>query len=66
MIRWAIIKFDLHVWSENKQADVGRNYCALKCILGHISIYKGGAVEIFKNIGDEYDNLLIYINVYVN
>ena len=38
----------------------------MKFIFGHISIYKGGAAEIFKNIGDEYDNLLINIYVYVN
>jgi len=38
----------------------------IESIFGHISIYKGGAVEIFKNIGDEYDNLLININIYVN
>ena len=66
MIVWAIVDFDLHVWIENKYADVGRNYCALKCVFGHISILKGGAAEIFKNIGDEYDNLLININVYAN
>ena len=35
----------------------------MKCIVGHISIYKGGAAEIFKNIGDEYDNLLTNIDV---
>ena len=29
-----------------------------------VSIYKRGAVEIFKNIGDENDNLLININAY--
>ena len=57
MIAWAIVDFDRHVWIENKQADVDRNYCALKCTFGHISIYKVGAAEIFKNIGDEYDNL---------
>ena len=32
---------------------------------GHISIFKGGVAEIFKNIGDEYDNLLINIEIYV-
>ena len=34
--------------------------------LGQLSIYKGGAAEIFKNIGDDYDNLLINVDVYVN
>jgi len=45
---------------------VGRNYCDLKYIFGHVSTYKRGAAETFKNIGDENDNLLININVYVN
>ena len=43
------------MWIEIKQADVGRNYYDLNCILGQISIFKGGAAEIFKNIGDDYD-----------
>ena len=38
-------------------------FCDVKCIFGHISIYKGDAAEIFKNIGDEYDDLLINIDV---
>ena len=66
MIAWVIIKLGLHAWIVDKQAGVGRNYCDMKCIFGHISIYKGGVAEIFKNIGDEYDNLLIYIDIYVN
>ena len=38
----------------------------MKCIFGYINIYKRGAVENFKNIGDENDNLLINIDVYIN
>ena len=50
MIAWAIIDFGLHVQIENKQADVGRNYCALNCIFGHNSIYKESAAAIFKDL----------------
>jgi len=35
-------------------------------VFGQVTKYKGGVVEIFKNIGEEYDNLLINIDVYVN
>ena len=42
------------------------NYSEMKYIFGHISIYKRGDAEIFKNIGYENDNLLININIYVN
>ena len=48
MIAWAIVDFDLHVWIENKWAVVGRNYYILKCIFGHVSIYKGSAVKILR------------------
>ena len=50
MIAWAIVDFGLHVWIENKQADVRQNYCGLNCIFGHINIYKGSAAEIFKDL----------------
>jgi len=50
MIAWMIIDFGLYVWIENKLADISRNYCDLKCIFGHTSIYKGGAAEIFKDL----------------
>ena len=50
MIAWVMVDFDSHVWIENKQADVGQNYCALKCIFRHISIYKGSAAKIFKDL----------------
>ena len=56
----------VYMWIEIKQAGVGQNFCDLNCILGQISIYKGSAAEIFKNIGDDYDNLLINIDIYVN
>ena len=52
MTVWTIVDLDLYVWIENKQAGVGRNYCDVKCIFGHINIYKGDAAKIFKNIGD--------------
>ena len=66
IIAWVIVESGLYVWIENKQAGVGRNYSDLKCIFEHISIYKKDAAKIFKNIEDEYDNLLINMDVYVN
>ena len=50
VVAWVIINFGLHVWIEDKQADVGRNYCECKCVFGHFSIYKGGAAEKFKDL----------------
>ena len=66
MIAWVIVEFGFHMWIDIKWADIGWNYCDLNCILRQLSIYKGGAAEIFKNIGDDYDNLLINVDVYVN
>jgi len=31
----------------------------LYCISGQINMYKGGAAEIFKDIGDDYDNQMM-------
>ena len=54
MIAWMIAEFSLCDWIEDKQADVGRNYCELKCIFGNISISKGGTAEILR-IRYDYD-----------
>ena len=50
MIAWMITEFSLCIWIENKQADVGQNYCDFVLYTGQISIYKGGAAKIFKEL----------------
>ena len=48
MIAWVIVNFDLHVRFENLWTDVGKNYCKLKCIFGHVTFTKEVLPKILR------------------